>query len=167
MVEFRVKNRKGTIQAQTITDEMTNRLYYIIVLFPGIFFVVSHFLLHMGILPAAVIAAFWLLSFFIAGVLYHRAVVGAAIRRPTGGDLDKPREYGIEEGWLVSRTEDTENRIRLSRASEFIVNPTVSFLICRELGPVVLPFGSGSQRADQRAFLDAIRKEIRDPNQLQ
>ena len=158
-VRFRVKRKRGSVKAQTLTDETAKRIYYIMVLFPGIFFVTGHFVFHLGLLPAAVIAFLWFASFFIAGLLYHGAIVGLATKPPPGLDIGKPREYAIESGWLVSRSAGMENRISLSRAEDLVVTETVSFLLCGDFGPILLPFGSGSQ-PDQRAFLDALRKEI-------
>src|SRR5438876_11502389 len=146
LVEFRVKKKRGQISPKPITDQAANRLHYIILLFPVGFFCIASLVFHLRFLVAAPIALFWFVSFFIAGLLYHRMIVGVATRRPNLPDLDKPRDYSIEDNWLVIRTSDTENRVALSRAVALVVTPTVSFLDCGDLGPVALPFGSASDR---------------------
>ncbi len=160
LIEFRVRRRKGVVKAQPLTDQAANRLYYIMVLFPGVFFLTSHFVFHMGLAAAAAIALLWFVSFLIAGLMYHRMIVSLVTKRPPDPDLAKPREYAIEGDWLVIRTADTESRISLQRAVDLVVTPTVSFLDCGELSPVLLPFGSASEQADQGAFLDALRRQI-------
>jgi hypothetical protein len=159
LVKFRVNRNKGSTKAQTITDDTANRLYYIMVGFPGCFLLVSHFVFHMGFAAAAAIAILWFVSFFLAGLLYHRNVLSIATRRPSIPDIDKPRDYAIEGSWLVVRAPGSENRISLERAVDLIVTPTVSFLDCGEFGPVLLPFGSTSD-VGQRAFLDALRSQL-------
>jgi hypothetical protein len=160
LVEFRVKRKKGSAKPQALTDGAANRLYYIIVLFPASFFLVSHFVFHIGLVAAATIALLWFLSFFLAGLLYHRGIVSVATKRPSVPDIDKPRDYAIESDWLVVRTADTESRVSLKRAVDLIITPTVSFLDCGEFAPVLLPFGSASEDAGQRAFLDALRSQF-------
>ena len=162
LVEFRVKRKKGSTRAQTITDDTANRLYYIIVGFPGCFFVVSHFVFHMSLTAAGAIAILWFASFLVAGLLYHRSIVGMATKRPSLPDIDKPRDYAIEGDWLVVRSPESENRISLRRALDLIVTPTVSFLDCGEFGPILLPFGTASETG-QRAFLDALRSHLSKP----
>jgi hypothetical protein len=94
-VEFRVKRKKGTIKGQTITDQAALRLFYIMVLFLGTFFLTSHCVFHMGLIAAAVIALLWFLSFLLAGLLYHRSIVDIVTKKPPDPDLDKPREYTL------------------------------------------------------------------------
>jgi hypothetical protein len=159
-VEFRVKRGKGTLKGQAITEEVATRLFYIMVLFPGCFFLVSHFVFHMAFLPAAAIAVLWFVSFVLAGLLYHRAVVSGVTRKPSGPEFNGPRDYSIEGDWLVVRTPDTESRMSLQRATDLLVTPTISLLEYEERGPVLLPFGSASEQPDQLAFLDGIKRHI-------
>jgi hypothetical protein len=159
-VEFRVRRKKGTVKGQTITDQAALRLFYIMVLFPGVFFLTSHFVFHMDLMAAAVIALLWFLSFLLAGLLYPRSIVGIVTKKPSDPDLDQRREYTLEGDWLVIRTADTESRMSLQRAVDLVVTPTVSFLDYEGRQPVLLPFGSASQQPDQVAFLDCLRRQI-------
>jgi hypothetical protein len=165
-VEFRVKRKKGVLKGQTITHQVGLRLFYIMVLFPGAFFLVSHFFCHMGLVAATVIALVWFLSFLIAGVLYHRSVVGVVTRRPSDPDLDQPREYAIEGDWLVIRTPDTESRMSLRGAVDLVVTPIAAFLVYERRQPVFLPFGSASDKSDQVAFLDGLRRLVARPEEV-
>jgi len=136
------------------------RLFYIIMLFPGALFVTSYFVFQMGVVAAAVIAFLWFVSFLVAGLLYHRGIVGIVTKKPADQDLDRPREYAIEGDLLLIRTLATESRISLERAVDLVVTSTVSFLDYEDRQPVLLPFGSASEKPDQLAFLDGLRRQI-------
>jgi len=56
----------------------SEQIYYVMVLFPAIYFLVSYFVFRLAFLAAIITAILWFISFFIAGVLYHRAIVSPA-----------------------------------------------------------------------------------------
>jgi hypothetical protein len=158
-VTFQAKN-KPQHSPEAHIEKMSTQVYWVILLFPVIFAVVGPMVFSIARVTAVIIAVIWFISFFLAGLLYHRAIVQSSTQRPPIPHLDKPRDYCIEGGWLVIRTSDTESRVSLSRAVGLTVTPTVSCLDCGDLGPFLVPFGSSSDHPDHRAFLDALQSHI-------
>ncbi len=139
----------------------SEQIYYVIVLFPTLYYLVSFFVFRLAFVAAISTAILWFISFFIAGLLYHRMIVSRATKRPHVRHLDEPKDYILEDGWLITRTSYSESRILVSRAVGLTVASEASFLDLGGLAtPVILPFGSISDRSDQREFLEALQKEV-------
>ena len=156
--ELREERRKRAVSVRTV--KLVERLFYFVLLTPAIFFIAVYFILHMSLMAAVTIALLWFVSFFIGGYLFYRSADSASKQRPFTPSFTGPRDYAIEDGWLVERLPDAEKRVALSRVVDFTIKPSASLLDFGELGLIYLPFGSASEGESQREFLEALKSQL-------
>jgi hypothetical protein len=156
IVELSEERMKRAVSVRTVG--LVERLMCFVLLTPAIFFIAVYFVLHMSLIEAVTIALLWFVSFLIGGFLFYRGAESARKQRPSSPSFTGPRDYAIENGWLVEQIADAEKRVALTRVVQLTVKPAATLVDFGELGLIYLPFGSASEDIGQSEFLEALMK---------
>jgi len=156
--ELREQRKKRAFSIRSV--KLVERLMFYVLLIPAVFFAAVYFALQMSLMAAVTIALLWFVSFLIAGYLFYLSVESVKNQRLSTPSFTGPRDYAIEDGWIVERFPGVEKRVALSRAVDLTIKPSASLLDFGELCLIYLPFGSASEGEGQREFLEAIKSQL-------